>query len=286
LRKNTIIKVLITAIMLANLGVLFFGSVNAQENEILGTLSKQPMLSQEGFSVGDDIVGILVDPKDNVFYTWEKRVNDTITINVTVANIAGLAGLNFEMYFNSSLIRCTDFEENLFHTVTPQSSWDNIWELKRTIDNTNGYIEYAVLYQDLTRALSEGHAPINITAPEYPEGKLAAAILTFSIVQMPAPNGYVDCPLQIWAKQPYDILGNVIIWELVDGYYKLVSLSGDLNDDGIVDIFDTVLFAEAFGSVPLSSSWNARADMNNDGIIDIFDALILVTNFGKPTTVP
>lgn len=137
---------------------------------------------------------------------------------------------------------------------------------------------------DTNRALSEGYAPINITEPDHLEGKVAAATLTFSITKMPPPNGYVDCSLHLTAVQPIDASGNVILYDLEDGYYELISPTGDLNGDKIIDIYDAILFAKAFGSVPTSSNWNPKSDLNSDDLIDIFDALILASNFGGPTT--
>ncbi len=288
LERNAIIGVWIVVIMLATPGTILLRGFGENEVEISETQSKQPTLVQQNFrclSTIEDSV-IMVEPKDNMFYTWEKRLNDSITINITVANITGLFGLSFRMYFNSSLIRCTGFEENGFHVMTPISSWDNIWQVVKKIDNTNGYIEYAYTYIDVNRALSEGYVPINITTANFPEGKLAAATLTFSIVKMSPPNGYVDCPLHLDYVKPSDIDGYAIVVNVLDGYYKLLSPNGDLNDDGIVDIFDAILFAGAFGAVPTNSNWNAKADMNSDDTIDIFDALILATNFGKPAATP
>jgi len=54
-----------------------------------------------------------------------------------------------------------------------------------------------------------------------------------------------------------------------------VGIPGDLNADGIVDVFDAVILAGAAGSRPGSSNWNPNADINSDGIVDIFDAVIL-----------
>jgi parallel beta-helix repeat protein len=60
-----------------------------------------------------------------------------------------------------------------------------------------------------------------------------------------------------------------------------VGIPGDINGDGTVDIFDAVLLAAAFNSVPGSSNWNPNADLNSDGIVNIFDAVILATYYGQ-----
>jgi hypothetical protein len=67
---------------------------------------------------------------------------------------------------------------------------------------------------------------------------------------------------------------------MVDGSV-LSTIPGDLNGDGIVDIYDAILLASAFGSSPGSPKWNPNADINGDGVVDIYDAIILAANFGK-----
>lgn len=57
--------------------------------------------------------------------------------------------------------------------------------------------------------------------------------------------------------------------------------SPDLNNDKIVDIFDLVILAEAFGTTPGNLNWNPKADLYQDEIIDIFDMVIIGINFGK-----
>jgi parallel beta-helix repeat protein len=58
-------------------------------------------------------------------------------------------------------------------------------------------------------------------------------------------------------------------------------LLGDINDDGIVDIYDAILLGICFNSTPDDPDWNPNADFNGDGLIDIYDAIMLATNFGK-----
>jgi parallel beta-helix repeat protein len=68
------------------------------------------------------------------------------------------------------------------------------------------------------------------------------------------------------------------------GIVKVV-MAGDLNKDGIVDIFDIVIVAISFGSKPGDSNWNSVADCMHRGesnnIVDIFDLVLVATNFGS-----
>ena len=62
-----------------------------------------------------------------------------------------------------------------------------------------------------------------------------------------------------------------------------VTIIGDVNGDGSVDIYDAIVLANAFNSAPSSSTWNGNADINSDNAIDIYDAILLANNFGKKT---
>ena len=56
--------------------------------------------------------------------------------------------------------------------------------------------------------------------------------------------------------------------------------SPDVNDDKIVDIYDIVMIAKAFGSKPGYPNWNPITDLVQDGVIDIFDVVTVSSNFG------
>jgi hypothetical protein len=56
---------------------------------------------------------------------------------------------------------------------------------------------------------------------------------------------------------------------------------GDINRDGVVNILDAILMANAFYSVPGHSNWNPQADLNGDSVVNILDAIILANNFGQ-----
>ena len=60
-----------------------------------------------------------------------------------------------------------------------------------------------------------------------------------------------------------------------------VSLLGDLNQDGIVNVLDAIQTATAFGSYPGHPNWNEQADINRDGVVNILDVIVLANNFGK-----
>jgi len=66
----------------------------------------------------------------------------------------------------------------------------------------------------------------------------------------------------------------------VDGAVK-VKLLGDVDGDGIVDIFDALAVRAAYGSTPGEPNWNPEADLNQDDTIDVYDAITIRSQYGE-----
>jgi hypothetical protein len=58
---------------------------------------------------------------------------------------------------------------------------------------------------------------------------------------------------------------------------------GDINGDGVIDIFDFGFFAADFGKTRTHAAYNPLADFNNDSVIDIFDFGFFASVFGTNT---
>ncbi|MFH1510348.1 MAG: dockerin type I domain-containing protein [Candidatus Woesearchaeota archaeon] len=58
-------------------------------------------------------------------------------------------------------------------------------------------------------------------------------------------------------------------------------ISGDLNCDGTVNIFDLVLVAQNYGKNSSTPGFDSKADANKDGIVNIFDLVVVAQNYGK-----
>ncbi len=57
------------------------------------------------------------------------------------------------------------------------------------------------------------------------------------------------------------------------------TLPGDTTGNGLIDIYDAIQLANAFGASTGQARFNADADINADGYVDIYDAIILADNF-------
>lgn len=58
-------------------------------------------------------------------------------------------------------------------------------------------------------------------------------------------------------------------------------VSGDLNEDNIINTADYSIAQKAFNSTPKLSNWNKNADINSDGVVNIFDISIIIKNLGQ-----
>lgn len=58
-------------------------------------------------------------------------------------------------------------------------------------------------------------------------------------------------------------------------------LSGDLNDDNVINSADYSIVRKAISTTSASGNWNENADLNKDGIINAFDLSIVIKNIGQ-----
>jgi len=154
-----------------------------------------------------------------------KLFNITIYIE-NIPEDPGVVGVEFKVYWDPSVLKAASMEEVMYHTVTPEPEWDNIWKLKHEV--ADDHVWYAYTWMDMPRAVEGGYAPINITTAEYPpEGKLAAAIITLEVVKAPTmAEGFVESALNITVSKPGYLSpplgpGGAIPHTVEHGYYKL-----------------------------------------------------------------
>jgi nitrous oxidase accessory protein NosD len=69
-----------------------------------------------------------------------------------------------------------------------------------------------------------------------------------------------------------------------DDCWVSVVITGDINDDGKVDIKDVYKVAQAYGSSSGDPRWNAVCDMNDDKKVDIKDYYFVCKHFGESSS--
>jgi len=152
---------------------------------------------------------------------------------------------------------CQGYTARVNVTVANQGDFPETFNVTAYALNNTG--SYAIAEQQITLNLAE-----NIT-------------LAFTW----DTTGFVKGNYTIWAYA-WPVPGETETGDnsLVDGWI-LVTMPGDVNGDGVVDIFDCVTIALAYGSTPADPNWSSNADITNDQLVDIFDLVIVALHFGE-----
>jgi hypothetical protein len=140
---------------------------------------------------GNDNVAVVRFEPENVTV----GEGDVFNVSVLIENIPadlGMAGVEFRITWNPTVLNAIDMTEVMFHSVTPQDEWGNIWRCVDRINNTEGSVWYAYLWQDWSRAKNGGYWHIygnntlaTITLKAVGAG---SAALHFSVMKVADPD--------------------------------------------------------------------------------------------------
>ena len=110
----------------------------------------------------------------------------------------------------------------------------------------------------------------------------ATLLATFPITRLD-PNSHIALSINwsttTWVKGNYSI--NTCSSSI--GWIKL-TIVGDVNGDGKVNLIDVFAVALAYGSEPGYPKWNPNYDINNDAKINLIDYFTVCLNYGKTDT--
>jgi len=112
-------------------------------------------------------------------------------------------------------------------------------------------------------------------------------VMAFKVVNQPSPaEEDFTTTLHISHVNLGAGSGGYIPHDIFDGTVLIhARLEGDLNGDGLVNIYDIVLAAKAYNSKLGDSNWNPDADLAPPwGKIDIFDLVTLTYHFTKTSS--
>lgn len=134
--------------------------------------------------------------------------NTTFNISVKVDNIPadpGLAGVQFDLSWNSSVLEGVSMTEVIFHeTMTPDEISSNLWQLEDSVAADGA--SYAYTYRNTRDALDGGYAPIN--------GSHTVAIITLRVV------GTGECAIHFEDSIFGDPNGLPLTTEVDDGFFN------------------------------------------------------------------
>ena len=139
-----------------------------------------------------------------------------------------------------------------------------------TVENQGGLDETfnVTLYANAT-------AIETYTVTDLPPMTQTTVIFTWNTTGWPMGNYSTNAYAWPMPGETDTIDNNVI------GGWIFVTLTGDVDGDQDVDIFDIVNIAGAYGAQEGDTQYKANCDIDNDGDIDIFDIVAAAGNYGQ-----
>jgi len=100
---------------------------------------------------------VAVDPASKV--VPEAEIGTTFEVKITIADAASVAGLQFYLSWNSTILNATEMVLPAGHFMTPDGDTENLWVIVLNIDNDAGTASYGVTFMNTSRAVELGYAP-------------------------------------------------------------------------------------------------------------------------------
>jgi len=191
------------------------------------------------------------------FYCLAQTERNTLVMN----SVCWLLGLSTPARHE---IAITSVEPH--RTVVAQNSSTN---MRVTVANLGNFMETVNVTVYINSHL------IGIQTPSLDSGRHTKLTFAWSTANVPKGNYTIKAIASTVQNETYTANN-----AFTDGLIK-ISIKGDINADGKVDIKDIAAAAKAFGTGPGDIKWQANADINEDQQIDIRDIAAIAKEFGK-----
>ncbi len=188
------------------------------------------------------------------FSEMPTRVGDNFTFDIRAENVSDLAGWQFDIAFDPTVLEAIEVSEGDFLTTNGGSTFLQ----GGRIDNTAGTITglNAALLSD--SGASGSGSILQVKFKPKSEGETTLVLQNFlfgSFTGDNIPAGPLEITFTVNERRR----------------------TGDVNRDGVVNILDLILVARQLGkSVPA----NSPVDVNGDGIVNIFDLTLVAQGIG------
>jgi len=190
--------------------------------------------------------------------TVVKHVPSQLDLEVNVTNVVNLHAFKFNLTYNPTLIGALTVKVEPFFN-------GSYFVAEQRVDNEIGFVFVRVN---------------SISPPANGSGALAR--ITFKVeTSVIWPDPPLTCNLAFSDSELLRAGDIEIDHDVADGTYRYEPIKGDLNMDGIVELYDLVRTAQAFGSRPGDPGWDPVADLIQDNKINILDIIVVARNFGR-----
>ena len=183
------------------------------------------------------------------------HIGDTFTLDVRAENVVDLAGWQFDIAFDPTVLEAVDVSEGDFLKTDGGSTFFQ----SGRIDNAAGKITGLIAGRISEGGVSGSGSVLQVTFKAKSEGETELALRNFlfgSVTEESIPAG----PLEI----------HITVQERL--------LTGDVNRDGVVNILDLIRVAQQLGK---RVSADSAVDINDDGVVNIFDLTLVAQGIGK-----
>jgi len=209
---------------------------------------------------------VYVDPKEITV-----KVGETFTVDVNILDVSGLQGLDFRLTYDTAILDGLKVEEGPF-----MASGGPTFVIKIEVEDK------------YTATLGRVWVAAVILGDKWADGSGTLATVTFKAASpgetvLDLYSELVTCGPE-WIPH-IDVNGYVVVSadpadpsDPPDPPVTQNPHNSDVNGDGIVDIYDVVIVATAFGSQSGNPNWNPVADLNEDTLVDIYDIVVVAKN--------
>jgi len=235
---------------------------------------------------------VFVDPKES-----NVEEGQTFSVNISIANVSGLLGFDFLLSYTITILQLVSIEEGPFlKSVGPTlminlTTEGQVW-LAVALYNTQGQLISAngsgVLATATFKAIAVGESSLGLFSkdPFKPdEVKLATDPPPDDVV--PIPNVAIDGHVVVSPDPPPPVPPDPVPPDppapLPPDPQDPINMTilGDVNVDGKVDMKDVGIVARLFQVPPTDTLWNSSCDINIDGKVDMKDVGIVAKHFGE-----
>ena len=218
--------------------------------------TRRPMGFFFGFEPGTEYQ--VSNPRVGYTFSDSKiHAGDTFTLDLSAENVFDLAGWQFDIAFDPTMLEAIEVNEGDFL----KEGGGTTFFQKGTIDNTTGKIiklSSARLNED---GVSGTGTLLSVTFTAKTAGETRLSLDNF---QLGSITG------EIINAGPHEVIFTI------EGQLAI----GDVNRDGQVSVLDLILVARHLGK---DAAANPQADVNNDGVINIQDLILVAQHLGEST---
>ena len=195
---------------------------------------------------------------DYTFFPTPIHTGDTFTLDIRAENITDLAGWQFDIVFDPTILEAVNVSEGDFLKMGGGTTFFQ----SGTIDNVAGEIMKLNAARLSGGGISGTGTLVQVTFKAKSAGETELALQNF---QFGSTTG------EAIPAGPHQIRFTV-----EEGL-----ATGDVNRDGVVSILDLILIAQQLGRRVAAGS---PVDLNGDGVVSILDLILTARSLGNTTT--